>query len=124
MELSERERLILIEKKEEILKLTKEILEIMRDPKQKLEIEKKITSILSLVSTIASYAKPKGVNLQNLSEATNYLFMSMDASSLYMPTTSIQMFCNTTNGIRFDFTKRDIIIKIPKIDFSIFKSNK
>jgi len=123
MELTEKERLMLIEMKNEILKLTLEIMDITKDEDKKGEIKKKITTIISKISIISSYAKPKNINLQPLLEAVNLLFVHMDALedswTVYSPI--IEMICNNINYIQFDFTKKDIKIKIPKIDLSIFK---
>ena len=123
MELTEKERLMLVEKKEEILKLTEEILGIMKAPEQALEVKKKMTSILSLVSTIASYAESKNYNLDPLWQVTNLIFLQMNTRGDHWTTISpwIEIFCNTVNHIQFNFTKRDIKIKIPKIDLSIFR---
>jgi len=125
MELTEKERLMLVQKKEEILKLTKEILEITqeRDRERALEVKKKMTSILSLISTIGSYAKSK-YDSRNLWASTNMIFLQMNALGDHWPSIRawIEVFCNTVNLIEFDFTKRDIKIKIPKIDLSIFRN--
>jgi len=123
MELTEKERLMLVEKKEEILKLTKEILGIMKDSEQAVEVKKRMTSILSLISTIGSYAKSKH-DPRHLWASTNMIFLQMNALEKQWTTISswIEIWCNTVNLIEFNFTKRDIKIKIPKIDFSIFRS--
>ena len=125
MELTENERLMLVEKKEDILKLTKEILKILkeRDPEQALEVKKKMTSILSLISTIGSYAKSK-YDSRNLWASTNMIFLQMNALGDRWTSIAswIEVFCNTVNLIEFNFTKRDIKIKIPKIDMSIFRN--
>lgn len=63
VELTEKERLMLVQKKEEIRKLTTEILDIIQYPKKQSEVKKKMTSILSLLSTIASYSDSKNYNL-------------------------------------------------------------
>jgi len=64
MELTETERLMLVGKKEEIRESTEEIIELSCDLKKNvIEIKKKITGILSLLSTIASYSKPKKLTL-------------------------------------------------------------
>ena len=122
MELTEKERLILVQKKEDILKLTKEILDIMKDPEQALEVKKKMTSILSLISTVGSYAKSK-YDTRNLWTSTNMIFAQMNVLGDQWTAMSpfIEMFCNTVNLIEFNFTKRDIRIRIPKIDLSIFR---
>ena len=125
MELTEKERLMLVQKKEEILKLTKEILDIIkqRDPEQAVEVKKRMTNILSLISTIGSYAKSK-YDSRHLWTSTNLIFLQMDDRGNHWGLTSpwIEVFCNTVNLIEFDFTKRDIKIKIPKIDLSIYRN--
>ena len=125
MELTEKERLMLVEKKEEILKLTKEILDSMNDPKQALEVKKKMTSILSLLSVIASYAESKNYNLDALEKFTTLIFLQMNILRDHWTALHpwIEVFCNTVNNVRFNFTKREIKIRIPKIDFSIFRSD-
>lgn len=126
MELTEKERLMLIERKDEILELTKEIIDILYTggSEQVAEVKKKMTSILSLISAIASYAKPKNVDVKPLLDMTNLIFLEMRllGDSWTGIASLIEIFCNTVNHIQFDFTKRDIKIKIPKIDLSIFKS--
>jgi len=122
MELTENERLMFVQKKEEILKLTQEILDIKDAPKQALET-KKMTNILSLISTIASYAD-SNYDLIALWNATNLLFLQMNRRGSWMISSmSIEVWCNTVNSIRFNFAKRDIKIRIPKIDLTIFKSS-
>jgi hypothetical protein len=125
MELTEKERLMLVSKKEEILKLTKEILDVLKDPEQALEVKKKMTSILSLVSTIASYAEAKNYNLDALMRFATMISLEMDMLGKEWTFFGawIEVFCNTVNSIQFNFTKRDIIIRIPKIDLSIFKQS-
>jgi len=126
MELAEKERLMLDSKKEEILKLTKEILDALNDPEQTMEIKKRMTSILSLLSTIASYAESKNYNLDALMNFTNMLFLQMDLLKNHWTVLGpgLELFCNTVNNVRFNFTKRDIKIRIPKVDFSIFKQSR
>jgi hypothetical protein len=125
MELTEKERLMLVQKKEEILKLTKEILDIMKDPKQALEIKKKMTSILSLISTIACYTESKNYNLNPLEHAATLIFLQMDKSEEDWTLCSlfIEYFCNIVNSIQFNFIKRGIKITIPKIDISIIRTH-
>ena len=69
---------MLVSKKEEILKLTLEILDSIKDPEQAVEVKKKMTSILSLISTIGSYSKSK-YDSRNLWASTNMIFLQMNA---------------------------------------------
>lgn len=126
MELTEYERLMLVETKKDILELTLEILDIVKDKEKKVDIKKKMTTIISKISIISSYAKPKNVNLKPILDLVNALFVQMDSLgdlwTSYSP--YIEIFCNIVNHIQYDFTKKDILIKIPKIDLSIFKTYK
>lgn len=123
MELTEKERLMLVQKKEEILNLTIEILDISNDPKQALEVKKKMTSVLSQIGVLGSYSKSKNFDTNNLKNAADIIFRYMEMEmfkanwDLFLP--SLEIWCNTVNSIQFDFTKRNI--KIPKIDLSLIK---
>ena len=108
MEITEKEREMLVGKKEEIRKLTEEIIDLSIDQvKNEIEIKKRITGIFSLISTIASYAKPKDydfnrLNLMvNTANHTNFRFL-------------LEAFCNDVNSITFDFTKKGLKITLPK----------
>ena len=124
MKLTEKERLMLVQRKDEILKLTIEILDIKNDPKQALEIKKKMTSVLSQIGVLGSYSKSKNINTGPLTNLTNSLFIKMDMSKdMWMIlSTDLEIWCNIVNSIQFDFIKRDI--KIPKIDLSLLKFSK
>lgn len=125
MELTEKERLILMEKKEEIRKLTTEILDIASKLENALEVKKKFTSILSLLNTIASYSDSKNYDLDAYTSAINLLFtmMSYEKYSKWWVSSplAIEVACNYANAIRFNFTKKDVEIHLPKIDLSIFR---
>ena len=116
MELTEAERLMLVGKKDEIRKLTEEILELAPNPQQnEIELKKKVTGVINLLSTIASYSKCKNADLERITYMANMLsYLGMDF--LY------EYFCNEVNSIRFDFTRKDLKIIIPKIDVSIFRN--
>jgi hypothetical protein len=82
MELTEKERLMLVEKKKEIRKLTEELLDLTTSPeKNELEIKKKITGILSLTSTIASYSKSKNYDLDSITDMANMTFRMLGINS-------------------------------------------
>ena len=116
MELTETERIMLVGKKEEIRKLSEEILDLATDlNKNELKIKKKITGILSLISTIASYSKSKNYDLERITYMANML-NCVNMQFL------LEIFCNNVNSIRFDFTRKDLKIIIPKIDLSIFRT--
>jgi hypothetical protein len=124
MEITETERLMLVKKKEEICGLTLQILEMAHDRQKILEIKKKFTTIISLLSQIASYSDTKH-NLNELTKAITVLFLEMDQENLgklwIASPITIEVACNFVNCVRFDFTKKNGVIYIPKIDFSIFR---
>jgi hypothetical protein len=127
MELTEKERLMLTEKKEEIRRLTTEILDLASKPENELEIKKKFTSILSHLNTIASYSDSRNYNLEKFTEGINLLFERM-AFEKYLKLwisspLEIEICCNFANSVRFNFTRRDVKIHLPKIDLSIFRTD-
>lgn len=124
---------MLNEKREEIRKLTLEILDMMDKPQQALEIKKKITSILSLINSIASYSNAKNYDVNRFTDVADSIFElineyvadSGEWSDSYWSIgvkVGLEKFCNYANSIRFDFTKRDFKIHIPKIEITIFKT--
>ena len=122
MELSEQERRMLTEKKDEIRKLTEEIIDLEIDTKKNAsEIKKKVTGILSLISIIASYSKSKNYDLEAINDMGKLMFLQLNRRYPPLATLFLELFCNTVNAIQFDFTKRDVKINIPKIDVSIFR---
>ena len=129
MELSKEERLMLVKKKEEILMYSNEILELAQDSNNVLEIQKKINSIVSLISTISSYASAKNVNLHKVFDFTEglqklltlhtgrYAFNWDATDQLFL-----SMFCNAVNAIEFNFTKKGLQFRLPKIDISLLNT--
>jgi hypothetical protein len=107
MEISENERMILIKKKEEIFKITSELLTRVMNNSEKIS---KMNEILSLISTIESYAKPDR-DLSVFPRAVLHISVwqesGMDTSFL------IETFCAGVNSIKFDFTKKGLTISIP-----------
>ncbi len=122
MELTEKERLMLTKKKEEICGLTLQILDMAHDREKILEIEKDFTTIISLLNQIADYARTKH-NLDELTKVINMLFIQMENERLHKvwhaSKFTIKVACNYINSVKFDFVKRDL--KIPNIDFSLFR---
>ncbi|MBN1245243.1 hypothetical protein JXA31_06585 [Candidatus Bathyarchaeota archaeon] len=121
MELTETERLMLVQKKEEICELTLWILDNAPISQNQAEFKKKITTILSLVSTIASYTKSRNMNIDRLDDLANIIFSQLGLHSVVVEC-MLEVFCNLVNSIRFDFTRKDFKIIIPKIDLSIFRA--
>ena len=95
-------------------------MDLASNSENELEIKKKFTSILPHLNTIASYSNSKNVNLNKYTNVINSLFGLMSYEKrVKMWIASpilIELVCNYANAIRFNFTKRDIKIQLPKID--------
>lgn len=129
MDITEKERLMLVGKKEEICGITKQILEMAHDPKNSLEIKKNMTTILSLLSTIASYSEVKNYKFDGFREIADNDFVNLNMPLEYLEELkkkdpirwnndivfSLELFCNYANSVRFDFTKKRVKIILPKI---------
>jgi hypothetical protein len=74
MEITEKERLMLVKKKEIICGATLKILDMAHDPQNSLEIKKNVTTILSELNTIASYSDSKNYDLNQFTKGVNALF--------------------------------------------------
>lgn len=131
MEITEKERLMLCKKKDTICGLTLKILDMAHDPQNSLEIKKKVTTILSLLNTIASYSNAKKKNLDVFTSWVDLIFSrfylaskcgdgDQDAWDRYVVCGErrLEEFCNAVNSIRFDFTKKDLNITFPKINLN------
>lgn len=130
MEITEKERLMLVEKKEEIRELTERIIELSSSFRNAEEIKQCITGILSLLSTIASYSDSKNYDLNKITELANLVcehlkrpsdLTPFDKTIWHLREASLARFCNIVNSISFDFTKKGIKINVPKIDITIFR---
>jgi hypothetical protein len=123
MEITEKERLMLVRDKESICGATLAILELLTDPKNAVEIEQKFSIILQLLNTIASYSDPKNYDLNRYTEGVNALFDLMSREKqmkiwLLSPK-AIKRMCNYANSVRFDFTdKKGLKITLPKINLN------
>jgi len=116
--LSENERLMLVKKKEEIYKITNELLTKQLTKSEKIS---KMNEILSLLSTIESYAKPDR-DLSNFQEYVTKIAAMMEIG-IESPVL-ISNYCAAVNSIRFDFTKKSLIISIPiKIKEAVLNKN-
>lgn len=128
MELSEKERLMLVRKKEEINELSKEIIENLNTKPEVVLLKRNINSILSLIGIIGSYSDSKNYNLQFLAQTASMIFVSIDMANLrnnWLEVIALlEYWCNIVNSIQFKLTKRKLEIKIPRIDISIFKQDK
>lgn len=126
MEITEKERLMLVKKKELICGLTLKVLDLIDDPKNSLEIKKNLTTILSELSVIASYSDSKNYDLDAITNLAWNIFKLLSQypakviediipnywKELIIP--RIESFCNAVNSIRFDFTKKGFKIVLPK----------
>jgi hypothetical protein len=75
MEITEKERLMLVNYQKLICGSTMELLDLTNSiEKNKLEIKKKVSMILSLLSTISSYSNIKNCNIDGFREVANELF--------------------------------------------------
>jgi hypothetical protein len=121
MEITETERLMLVKKKEEIRELTLQNLDKAHDPRNELEIKKNFTSIISLLSQIASYSHTS-YNLSEMTRGITLLFIEMsqekDMGIWIGSPISIEMVCNYVNSVKFNFTKNGIKISLPKMNFN------
>lgn len=127
MGLTEKERLLLVNKKAEIRKLTEEIIDLTVDlEKNEIELKKKVTGILSLISTIACYTNSKSLDMTPFIQFATLIFHSIEEEPLLRKTitTELEFFCNVANSMKFDFTKKGLKVNIQKIDFSIFRTGK
>ncbi len=111
MEISEDERLMLVKKKEEIFEITSEIIRLYEPGKNQIEIKNKLNQILSLLSTMAGYAKPDR-DLNGFTKFVIHLSINLDTKG-YDTGVSLQAFCTIVNSIKFDFTKNGLIISLP-----------
>ncbi len=122
MKISGKERLLLIEKKDEIRKLNEEITDLSTDlSNNELEIRKRVNGIISLISEISCYAQPKKFNMSMLVVFVQQMFYNLHLGMPEVTKTCLDLFCTVTNSITFNFTKRDLIINIQNLDVSLLK---
>jgi hypothetical protein len=123
LELADKERLLLVERKDELRKLSEEIIELTNDIEaNKITIKKNIQGVLSLVSTLASYTNSK-LDIQafvGMVTCINH-FLDMDMCLEKSLKTMLGIFCSTANTITFSFSKKGLVINVPKIDLTLFK---
>jgi len=117
--MTEKERLMLVKKKETICGLTLKILDMAYDLQNSLEIKKNMTTILSELNTIASYSDSKNHDLDQFTEGVIAVFNLMSTENKtkkwILSPRGIENICNWANSIRFDFTgKKGIKIVLPK----------
>jgi pyruvate/oxaloacetate carboxyltransferase len=118
MEITEKEREMLVKKKETICGLTLWILDNMNEPRNSTQIKKNFTSILSELNTIASYSDSKNYDLHQFTNGVNALFDLMtreiQMKMWLLSPRAIEKTCNYANSVGFDFTKKGLKINFPK----------
>lgn len=132
MEITATERMMLVKNKETICGATLQILRMVNDPENSGEIKENITTILSLLNTIASYSNSKNYDLDAITALAENIFGLLrtypsETISELIPDywnriiiERIELFCNAVNSMRFDFTnKKGIKITLPKINLNI-----
>jgi hypothetical protein len=118
MEITEKERLMLVGKKELICGATLKILDMAHDPKNAVEIKKNLTTVLSELNTIASYSDSKNYDLNQFTNGVNALFDLMtreiQMKMWLLSPRGIEKTCNYANSVRFGFNKKGLKIAFPK----------
>lgn len=119
MEITEKERRMLVKKKEKIRNATLKILEMFSHQTNCLEIKKQFQFILEGLSTIASYSDSKNYDLDKYTVQVDALFKLMtseDAQNIWiLSPIAIEHICIITNSVEFQLTKKKRAIVLPKI---------
>jgi hypothetical protein len=123
MQTTESERLLLIQKKEEICQLSLEILDIIHqektDGQDVIDVKKKMVKILSLLHILASYGSPSR-DLDELMKLVVrfYQFQSKARDDIVLGVPIGELFCLTVNSIEFSYGWFPTLIKaqIPPFD--------
>jgi hypothetical protein len=124
MQTTESERLLLIQKKEEVCQLSQEILDIIHQEKTNgedvIEVKKKMVQVLSLLHILASYGSP-GRDLNELTKLVLrfYQFQSKARDDIVLGVPIGELFCITVNSIEFSYSWIPTIIKSPVPPFDI-----
>jgi hypothetical protein len=118
MQTTESERLVLIQKKEEICQLSLEILDIIHQEKTTgqdvIDVKKKMIKILSILHILASYGWPSR-DLDELMKLVVrfYSFQSKARDDIVLGIPIGELFCLTVNSIEFSYGWFPAIIKSP-----------
>jgi hypothetical protein len=124
MQTTEPERLLLIQKKEEVCTLSLEILDIIHQERTSgadvIEVKKKMVRILSLLHMLASYGSPS----RDLDELTKLVvrFFSLQSKArddIVLGIPLGELFCITVNSIEFSYGWIPTLIKSPLPPFDI-----
>lgn len=128
MQTTESERLLLIEKKEEVCRLSLEILDIIHQPDAAgddvIGVKKRMVQILSLLHVLAGYGSP-GRDLDALMRlALRFFQMQGRARDDFIAGIPIaELFCVTANSVDFSWGWLPTIIKaqVPPHDILVRK---
>ena len=118
MQTTESERLVLIQKKEEICQLSLEILDIIHQEKTSgqdvIDVKKKMIKILSILHILASYGWPSR-DLDELMKLVVrfYTLQSKARDDIVLGIPIGELFCLTVNSIEFSYGWFPTIIKSP-----------
>ena len=123
MQTTESERLLLIEKKGEICRLSLEILDIIHQEKTSgddiVDVKKRMIQILSLLHTLAAYGSP-GRDLNEVVKLAIRFFQlqGRERDDFLSGVPVAELFCITVNAIEFSFSWMPVIVKaaIPPFD--------
>lgn len=137
MEFSEQERLMLVNIKDEISILSKEILENIDelDSFDSLKFSKDLTDIISKITTLSSYAKSKNVNMEFIPRIA--AAMMLDAKNITNLREKnpfkasydfkgefkgyVLAFISTVNTIEFNFQKKRFSINLKSLRLPLTK---
>jgi hypothetical protein len=124
MQTTEAERLLLIQKKEEVCQLSLEILDILHQEKTNgqdvIDVKKKMVKILSLLHILASYGSPSR-DLDELMKLVVrfFAFQSKARDDIVLGVPIGELFCLTVNSIEFSYGWFPVLIKSPIPPFDI-----
>jgi hypothetical protein len=124
MQTTEPERLLLIQKKEEVCQLTLEILDIIHQERTTgqdvTDVKKKMVKTLSLLHILASYGSPSR-DLDDLMKLVVrfFAFQSKARDDIVLGIPIGELFCITVNSIEFSYGWFPTIIKSPIPPFDI-----
>ena len=115
MNLSGSEKLLLVQKKEEIRTLTQEIIEIINKESTTnqdfVDVEKKFLQILSIIHVISSYQKPNRDLQVLMKEVLDIFSFHLQNKNTVMMKSQIATLCVVVNSIQFSFSSWPFLFK-------------
>lgn len=128
MQTTEPERLLIIEKKEEVCRISLEILDIIHQEKTNvddvMEVKKRMIQILSLLHVLASYGSPnRDLDAVMRLVLRFFALQNRDRDGYLQGVSVVELFCITVNAIEFTTGWIPPIIKaqVPPYDILIKK---